>query len=334
MAFAKTLTLFCNELRETFPELKVAIDRALQITPAAYWASWSKALDILLKRDTAELFGDRKGFLIGAVRMTPALWAEISDATQLAIWRYLRTLLLEAVMELNVEGIDADAAQAIMAILTEERLDTSSLAGGGATHSMAAGVESDGAEAAEEAQEMLSPLMDRLKEMFSKFTDASGAAAFADVPMPEIPEHLRNGRIAKLAEELAKQFNPAEFGIDPTMLEGDNVEDVLKRLATLYQQNPEMLMRGAKAVAERIKTKILGGSLDRDALVAEAKEFVELFKNHPLFKDGIEKLNGFLGPGGLAEMFQSAGAGAGAPSERLRAVQERLRKKMAARRGR
>lgn len=317
MAFAKTLTLFCNELRETFPELKVAIDRALQTTPAAYWASWSKALDILLTRDTAALFGDRKGFLIGAVRMTPALWSEVSENTQRAVWRYLRTLLLEAVMELNVEGLEADATQAIMTILTEERL------------------ESGGAEAAEEAQEMLSPLMDRLKEMFSKFTDASGAAAaFADVPMPEIPEHLRNGRIAKLAEELAAQFNPAEFGIDPEMLKGDNVEDVLKRLAELYQRNPEMLMRGAKTVAERIKTKILGGSLDRDALVAEAKEFVELFKNHPLFKEGIEKLNGFLGPGGLAEMFQSAGAGAGAPSERLRAVQERLRKKMAARRGR
>lgn len=316
MAFAKTLTLFCNELRETFPELKVAIDRALQITPAAYWASWSKALDILLTRDSAALHSDRKGFLIGAVRMTPALWSEISENTQRAIWRYLRTLLLEAVMELNIDGLEADAAQKIMTILTEERL------------------ESGGAEAAEEAQEMLSPLMDRLKEMFSKFTDASGgAAAFADVPMPEIPEHLRNGRIAKLAEELAAQFNPAEFGIDPEMLKGDNVEDVLKRLAELYQRNPEMLMRGAKTVAERIKTKILGGSLDRDALVAEAKEFVELFKNHPLFKEGIEKLNGFLGPGGLAEMFQSAGAGTGAPSERLRAVQERLRKKMAARRG-
>ena len=316
MAFAKTLTLFCNELRETFPELKVGIDRALLTTPAAYWTSWSKVLGILLTRDSAALFGDRKGFLIGAVRLTPALWSEISEATQRAIWKYLRTLLLEAVMELNVEGLESDAAHAIMTILTEERL------------------ESGGAEAAEEAQEMLSPLMDRLKEMFSKFTDASGSAAFADVPMPEIPEHLRNGRIAKLAEELAKQFNPAEFGIDPSMLEGENVEEVLKRLATIYQQNPEMLMQGAKTVAERIKTKILGGSLDREALVSEAKEFVELFKSHPLFKEGIEKLNGFLGPGGLAEMFQSAGAGAGAPSERLRAVQERLRKKMAARRGR
>jgi hypothetical protein len=43
------------------------------------------------------------------------------------------------------------------------------------------------------------------------------------------------------------------------------------------------------------------------------------------------KVNEFMGPGGLAEMFSSVGGGAGTPSERRRVVQERLRKKMAAR---
>ena len=82
-------------------------------------------------------------------------------------------------------------------------------------------------------------------------------------------------------------------------------------------------------MAERIKTQIMGGSLNREELVAEAQEFIAIFKDHPMFKDIMEKVNGFVGPGGIAEMFGSASAGA--PSERRRIVQERLRKKMAAR---
>jgi hypothetical protein len=64
--------------------------------------------------------------------------------------------------------------------------------------------------------------------------------------------------------------------------------------------------------------------------VAEAQEFIEMFKEHPMFKEIMEKVNGFMGAGGIAEMFGSS-ANAGAPSERRRVVQERLRKKMAAR---
>jgi hypothetical protein len=147
---------------------------------------------------------------------------------------------------------------------------------------------------------------------------------------PEIPEKLRKGRIAKLAEELAKQIDPADFGLDPAALKGDNLEEVIRRLAELYQRDPSILMSGAKRVAEKIKSKIMGGSLNREELLAEAQEFVALFKDHPLFKEAIAKFEGLMGAGGIAEMF-SGGASAGAPSERRRAVQERLRKKLAAR---
>jgi hypothetical protein len=148
--------------------------------------------------------------------------------------------------------------------------------------------------------------------------------------MPEIPERLRNGRIAKLAEEMAKQFDPAEFGLDPTVLKGDNVEEILKRLADIYQRDPTLLIGGAKKVAERIKKQILGGSLNREELVAEAQEFITLFKEHPQFKEMIGKFTDFMGPGGIAEMFSGTSSNA-EPSERRRAVQERLRKKLAAR---
>ena len=315
--FAKTLVAFCGELRLTFPELAAQIDRAATLTPETFWRTWKSNIEILGARNFEALLADRRGIILGPVVMTPALWGELSDATRTAIWRYLRTLLLEAVLEIGLDTVDTAKSQILLEILSEERLE------GGGTEA-----EAEAAEILESSMEHLTPLMERLKGMLG------GAAAGLDlsgIEMPEIPEHLRNGRIARLAEDMAKQFNPEEFGIDPALLAGDNVEEILRRLAELYQRDPTLLIAGAKRVAEKIKRQVLGGSLNRDQLIAEAKEYVELFKEHPLFKDAMGKIQGFFGEGGLGEMFGGGGTSSGAPSERLRAVQERLRRKMAAR---
>jgi hypothetical protein len=314
-AFQKTLSGFCDELRLTFPELTVAIDRASGVSAEMFWKSWGPAIQVLADRDQTALLGPRGGFLVGAVRLTPALWSELSEKTQHAIWRYMRTLVLEAAMEVSMDGVPTETMQALMSILTEERME-------------AGDTEAATAEAMEEVMGHLNPLMDKLKGFMGNFMDISG---LKDIPMPEIPEHLRRGRIARLAEEMAKQFNPAEFGIDPSLLTGDDVGEVLKRLAEMYQRDPTQLLAGAKRVAERIKKQIMGGSLDREELIREAQEFVTLFKEHPLFKEAIAKFEGMTGgAGGLAELL-SGGATAAAPSARRQAVQERLRKKLAAR---
>jgi len=317
--FVSTRVAFCSELRLTFPELGAQIDRADTVTADQFWRSWIATVGILVTRDAAALFEKRSGLLLGPVQMTPALWGELSEKTQGVIWKYLRTMVLEVAVSMNLDSLDTSIMQDISTILTEERL-TAGGAEGAAT-----------ATATAETSDMfehLKPMMEKLKTMLGGFMDLSGS-----LPLPEIPEHLRKGRIARLAEELAKQIDPAEFGIDPEALKGGSMEDVIKHLAELYQKDPSVLMAGAKRVADKIKTKITGGSLNREELLAEAQEFVTLFKNHPLFKEAIAKFEGMMGAGGLAEMFGSgSGSGsAGAPSARRSAVQERLRKKLAAR---
>jgi hypothetical protein len=217
-------------------------------------------------------------------------------------------------MENNLESIEVAEMQQLMAIMSAERQDPKSMF--------------------EESMNHLQPLLERLKGLVGDASGGfSGAFNFKDISgmkLPEIPERLRNGRIAKLAEELAKQFDPADFGIDAALLEGDGVEKILASIAEIYQKDPSKLLAGAQRVAEKIKKQIMGGSLNRDELIAEAQEFIALFKEHPMFKEIVDKISGFMGPGGLAEMF-SSGSSASAPSERRRAVQERLRKKMAER---
>lgn len=324
-AFARTFASFCSELSATFPELSEGIARvAGRATPTFFWKSWQDDLAILAERNFEALQTRRRGILVVPLVMTPALWGEVSAATQAAIWRYLRTLVLEAAMELHLDAtvLTQERLTLLMSILMEER--------GGDDE------EAVGETVMEEAMEHLTPLLERMKGMMGGLFDASGLAGMfsgvsGEIPMPEIPERLRKGRIARLAEDMAKQFDPADFGIDPALLTGDSVEEVLRRLAEMYQRDPTKLIGGAKRVAEKIKKQIMGGSLDRDGLIAEAKEFVEIFRNHPAFKEAISKFEGLVGEGGLAEMFGGAAGGSGASSDRLRAVQERLRKKLAAR---
>jgi len=320
-SFTTTLKGFCDELKLTFPELEAQITRATTLTGAQFWRSWQSGLEVLLTRDAKTLLEERRGFLMGAVRLTPAIWAEISETTQGAIWRYLRTLTLEAALDVGVDGLDTESMQRLMAILTAERLEK-----GGAD------AEAETSEIFGESMKNLAPLMEKLKGLIGSAA-SGGGGSFMDLSgfkMPEIPERLRNGRIAKLAEDMAKQFDPTDFGISAADLSGNSVEEVLKRLAGLYQRDPTLLIGGAKKVAERIKKQILGGSLNRDELIAEAQEFIAVFKEHPQFKEMIGKFSDLAGPGGLAEMFGGSG-GSSEPSERRRAVQERLRKKLAAR---
>jgi hypothetical protein len=317
-AFTRTLAGFCDELKQTFPELAIPVDRAASVTAATYWKSWQAATTTLLTRDVSGLLVGKAGFLVGAVRLTPELWSELSAGTQAAIWKYLRTLLLEAAMEVPMDAVPTEIIQNVLAILTEERLE-----GGGAEAEAAQN------EILEDAMGHLNPLMERLRGMVGGFVDLSG---MKDIPIPDIPAHLRNGRIAQLAEQMAKQFDPTEFGIDPAVLAGDNVEEVLRGLAEMYKRDPSKLVAGAQRMAERIKRQILGGSLNREELIAEAQEFVTLFKEHPLFKEAISKFESFTGGAdGLAAMFGGGMASSGAPSERRRIAQERLRKRFAER---
>ncbi len=306
--FAKGLTEFCEDLRLSFPEMATNIDRVSSMSPADYLKSWRPYLGLLKTKDVQQLFQKRGGSLIGGVSLSKKLWTELSETTHTAIWKHLRSLALEAVVETGLEKLKEEEMTTLMEIMMEEKMpmpsEGNSEAGGGLfAH--------------------LKPLFDRLKE-FMPTMDVSGATAF-----PEIPERLRNGKIAKLAEELTKQFDPTEFGIDPSLLSGDNIEDIITKLSEIFQKDPTKLMAGAKKMADKIKRKIMDGSIDRKQLVDEAQEFMKLFRENPMFKESLGKMESMMGPGGLASMF---GSGSEAePSERRSTVQERLRKKLAAR---
>ena len=369
--YEKILSGFCKELSATFPEISSQSDRALSTTPAQFLNSWANDLHILRDRNRDQLFSQRKGLLVGTVRLTPELFAEASEATVSAIWKYLRTLLLESAKIEKIDSLHAShpaASGILFEILTEEKL------GFGVSGSGSGSGSSDDVnyEKLKQMMDDFKPLLDKLKGMMSQFLsgdsdfqlDLSGLTAgflnLSGFALPKIPAHLLSGHIANLAKDLMKQFQPSDFGIDPSIMECEDVDEIVEKLSELFKNDTSAILAGVRRLTEKVKNKIMSGSVRQAELVAEAKEFVAIFQENPLvqecmvkakayFSDGAGKdidvssildkfgLKGLGGIQGITEMIQtflngataSSSSNSGAPSDRRRAVQERLRKKLA-----
>jgi hypothetical protein len=163
---------------------------------------------------------------------------------------------------------------------------------------------------------MMKSMMEKLKEMLG------GSGVSGATPGFKLPERLFKGQIAKMAEELAREFKPEDFGLSPELLESSDPTKIFAYLQEVFTKKPELLMAGAKRIAQKIQGKFERGELKREDLMREAEEMMKEFSDNPMFSELF---------GGLTEMLSGSDKETGNEgSARRRAVQERLRKKMEA----
>jgi hypothetical protein len=167
--------------------------------------------------------------------------------------------------------------------------------------------------------EKLSSMGAGLPTFGAGFPDLSGA-----LPNFKIPERLFKGHIAKIAEELVKEFKPEDFGINPELLESKDPARVFTYLQEVFTKKPEMLMNAAQKIGKKLQAKFARGDINRDEIIREAEELMKEFSDN----DAFSSLFGSLG-----EMFKGSEP-EGSPSARRREVQERLRKKAAEKKAR
>jgi hypothetical protein len=281
--FASAFTSFCEDLIPTFPELASAVT-ALRSRPLAdvekeFVVLWKVNPSVLTLRDSTYLFAH--DFLPG-VRMTEALWKEVSETTHKAIWNHLQTLALLSAASFDAGSLDLSGMMAQMKEMAESP--------------------------------MMKSIMEKLKEMMGS-PDVSGST-----PAFKLPERLFKGQIAKMAEELAREFKPEDFGLSPELLDTSDPTKIFGYLQEVFTKKPELLMAGAKRIAQKIQAKFERGELKREDLMREAEEMMKEFSDNPMFSELF---------GGLTEMLHGSDKETGNEgSARRRAVQERLRKKM------
>ena len=160
-------------------------------------------------------------------------------------------------------------------------------------------------------------LADKFKDMFG-----SGGA------MPALPEKFLKGKLAKLAEDLVKEFKPEDFGLRPEDLE--KVEkDPTRAFEILMQAStskPELLQNAMTRVGKKLNDKIQKGHLKPEELAAEAEELMKEFQSHPAFS---EMMRSFKNAFSFEDPDIARAAGRDDKS-RLALVKNRLRAKLEA----
>ena len=243
---------------------------------------------------TATVFGKARpknillapGTVLPGVVITTNLWCSLSETTCKAVYDYLAILDLCAACE-SKEGPGAAWAEKAMNDV-KEKLGSVDFAS--------------------------------LSEKFAKMFGEGGAA------MPPLPERFLKGKLAKLAEEMVREFKPEDFGFTPeeiAAIEADPKKG-LEKLLTTAMSNPAKLQETMARVGKRLQERMRKGEIRPAELAAEAEELMKEFQENPAFVQMMEQFRSAFS----FEEPESARATGNYDEYRRSLVKNRLKKKL------
>jgi hypothetical protein len=185
-------------------------------------------------------------------------------------------------------------------------------------------------------------ILKKFMEMFKKSdadddTDSAAAAggaasglpnfsSFFEKGMPKLPERFLQGHLVRLAQEIVKDIQPEDLGLDPEMLK-DCEKDPSRAFSVLFstfKNNPGIIQKVIAKIGNRIQQKIKSGSIRMEEIAREAEELIKEFSDNPGF---VEMMEGIKKAFGFEDMGMAKKAGKEG-SARMAVVRDRLRKKL------
>jgi len=162
-------------------------------------------------------------------------------------------------------------------------------------------------------------------KLSSKFFDIFGKHGSS---LPPLPEKFLKGSLAKLAEDLVKEFNPEDFGFSKEDIEACEKDpsrsfEILMNIGT---RDPSLIQKALQKISKKLQDKIQKGQIKPQQLAKEAEELIQEFQTNPAF---VEILEGFKGAFNFDDMDLARSTG-NEGSARLSLVRERLKKKLEA----
>lgn len=285
---------FAAALAEVFPEMTEVIKTATDLS-APDRVQMYKAMILPNagnpKRDSTKC----PGMVLPGVMITEATWTSATEGTKKAINQFLSIMTFSFVMK-DGEG-------------------TAGAFGGDAFKTFAEDFMNQWRSKLDRNE--FDSFTERIKELFGSGGDR----------LPPFPERFKNGRLAKLAEDIVRELKPEEFGLDPETIKQCE-EDPSKAFEILMQstmKNPGVIQNAMKRIIKKLQDKFQRGEFKPEDLAAEAEEMMKEFSENPAFVQMMESLRktfSFEDP--------EAAAAAGRPeSARLALVKNRLRQKLA-----
>lgn len=289
--FHKKYSEFCDDLLGACPEYEKEIVAAKSISAEERVKLYKDLVLQKVTRSTTE----NPGTVLPGVTIADSVWSALSEKSHKAILDYLRLLDVSCVfLNIDISGVENISQEWVDSILRDWR-----------------------------------SRMDRVdfQSISDKFMNMFGSQGGN---LPPLPERFLHGKLAKLAEDMVREFRPEDFGLTPEDVAACET-DPTRAFEILMQasaQNPENLQKVMMRVAKKLQAKIQSGALKPQELAAEAEELIKEFQTHPAF---VEMLSSFRNIFSTEDPENVTRMGGDDGDKRLAIARARLRKKMEAR---
>jgi hypothetical protein len=290
---------FADQLEETFPELEPFIKTALELSDEDRIEAFAK--EVLPTMASVQGKKEDPTYLLPGVKLPSGIWKTLSENNKKSILSYLGLLCSCSLFTVN-NDISGSAAN-------------------------------PNGEGWKGAMKWYESMLNQWKEkangvdwssMTSKISSVFGISGDGF----KLPEKFLKGHLARLVEELMVDFKPEDFGFseeDIKGLEGSaGGSNAFELLMKVYTQNPDVMQKIIEKVGNRLKSKIMSGSINPKQIAIEAEELMKEFTENPEFKtllESIKTMFGFEDP----DFARAAGREG---SARVAAARDRLRKKL------
>ncbi len=287
--FFKKYSEFCEDLLGACPEYTAQIEAAKGLDSDSRVRRY--ILEVLNVKER-DLVGN-PGSVLPGVALEDSVWTALSAGSRRAILDYLRILDLSAVyMNVDVSGVEQISQEWVDKILREWR-----------------------------------GKLDRVdfNSISEKFMSMFGSQSGN---LPPLPERFLKGKMAKLAEDMVREFRPEDFGLTAEEIAACETDPTraFEILMEASSKNPERLQSVMMRVAKKLQSKIQSGELKPQELAAEAEELMREFQSHPAFTEMMESFRSMFSFEEPETARRTGHDGEG----RLAIARARLRKKMEA----
>jgi hypothetical protein len=295
--FQKKYEEFAADLAASFPELEAAIKAALAIPATERMTAYRTTVFTASRAASKKDMEKSPGLLLPGVEMPIALWETAGKRTKAAVVEYISVLNLAVAFSVMEDGSEGAAE------FTKDWM--------------------------ENLMRQARASMDKIdfenisKTFFKAFGgDASGA-------LPPLPEKFLKGKLAKLAEDMVREFKPEDFGITAEEIEACERDPTraFEILMKASMTNPNMIASAMTRIQKKLEGKVARGELKPQELMAEAEELIQEFQNHPAFVDLMKTFKEAFNGDDDMDFAKATGR---ENEGRLNAVRARLRKKMEA----
>jgi hypothetical protein len=285
---------FAADLLDTFPELAEPIGKALELSTEDRIANYRIEVFSMTQGLSSSNVSKTPGTVLPGVTLSVDLWETVGKKSKQAIYEYISILNLSVAFQggADTEGFTKEWAERVM---RDARASMSNI---------------------------------DFEKLSQKFFSSFGTKGDN---LPPLPEKFLKGKLAKLAEDMVKEFKPEDFGLTAEELNACE-RDPTRAFEILMKAslgNPQVIQSAMARVGKKLQEKVSRGELKPQELVAEAEELIKEFQSHPAFVDLMET---FRSAFNFSDMDMARATG-NYNQGRLTTVRERLRKKLDARKG-